>query len=138
MFVGIAESTDVNRYLNGVSYATVPDLATEDGHNLAVVSGMAPEGVPQGESFWVEKSTGPGRQSITWPIADGSWSIVVMNADASQGIDFSGDVGAEVPVLRPMAVGLLIVGGVMLLVSIALIVGGVARAGVHTDARRTQ
>jgi hypothetical protein len=52
-----------------------------------------------------------------------------MNADASSGVDFEGVIGAEVPVLRPIAIGLLIGGGVLLLMAIAVIGGGIARAG---------
>jgi hypothetical protein len=55
--------------------------------------------------------------------------MVVMNADASRGLSFFGDFGAEAPVLGAIAVGLLIAGGFFLLIAVALIGGAVSRAG---------
>jgi hypothetical protein len=135
IFVGVARSADVERYLEGVSYSVVPNLAERDGRDLPATAGSAPASGPDIQGFWVASSTGTGTQSIRWAPSNGSWSLVVMNADASSGVDFEGDIGAEVPVLRPIAIGLLIGGGVLLLIAIAVIGGGIARAGRSNRAR---
>ena len=128
IFVGIAPTSDVERYLRGVSYAMVSDLGIHDGHNLPARVGGAPQAEPSAQDFWVASSAGKGTQSIRWAVSNGEWSVVVMNPDSSRGLAFEGDVGAEVPVLREIAIGLLIGGGVLLLVAVALIGGSIARA----------
>jgi hypothetical protein len=127
IFVGIARTVDIQRYLDGVSYASLPDMIRNNNH-IRAGAGDAPYAPPTDQTFWVASSSGPGSQSVTWPITDGAWSIAVMNADGSKGLAFEGDVGAEAPVLRPIAIGLLIAGGVVFLIAIALITGAISRA----------
>jgi len=134
VFVGIGPSSDVDRYLRGVSYSKIPDLSREDGRNLPATAGGAPAAAPASQPFWVASSEGEGTQSIDWPVANGTWSVVIMNADASQGLDFRGDVGAEAPVLRPIYVGLFVAGNVLLIAAIVLIVAAVKGAGRKSGA----
>jgi hypothetical protein len=129
VFVGIARSSDVDRYLSGVSYSEVPDLSREDGRNLPATAGGGPSASPASQPFWAASSEGPGSREIRWPLENGTWSVVIMNADASPGLEFRGDVGAEVPILRPIYIGLFIVGNVLLVAAIVLIVAAVRRAG---------
>jgi hypothetical protein len=125
VFVGIAKSDDTARYLEGVGYATVDDFA--DG-TLVARSGGTPASDPAREGFWVDSSVGTGTQSLRWAFDEGAWTVVVMNADGSQGIDIRADAGAEVPVLPWIAGGLLVVGGVVLLIGGALVFGATMRA----------
>jgi hypothetical protein len=129
VFVGIARTSDLARYLDGVAYSTVTDLTRYDGRALPVTPGGAPAARPEGNDFWIASSTGEGSATLRWPVTSGSWSMVVMNADASRGLSFFGDFGAEAPVLGAIAVGLLIAGGFFLLIAVALIGGAVSRAG---------
>lgn len=135
LFVGVARTDELEGYLAGASYAVVPDLSRYNGEDLVARSGGAPETAPGEQNFWIASNAGPGRQSITWPVTSGSWSLVVMNADASAGVAFEGDVGAEAPVLSAIAIGLLIIGGILLVIAGALIGGAIVRAG-SADARR--
>ena len=64
--------------------------------------GGAPEGKPGDSDIWVESATGTGTQAVSWPAGDGPWTVVVMNADGSAEIDVSADIGATIPVLRPI------------------------------------
>ena len=137
-FVGIAPTRDIDRYLDGVSQSLVPDLAWRGGLDLPVVDGGGePATRPGEEDFWIASSEGAGTQSITWPLSNGDWTIVVMNADGSGRVAFEGTVGAEVPVIAPIAIGLLIGGGVLLLIAVALIGGAISRAGRDTGANTT-
>ena len=54
--------------------------------------------------------------------------VVAMNADASPGVDVRANVGATVPALRWIAIGLLIGGAVLLIVGVVLIAVPVSRA----------
>lgn len=132
-FVGVGPTAEVRRYLTGVSYSFAPDLRTYDGLHLAATAGEAPASPPGSQDFWIATSEGSGERSITWPVSNGDWTLVVMNSDAGPGLRFEGDVGAEAPALRPVAVGMLIAGGILLIISIALIAGAANRA----RARRT-
>ena len=137
VFVGIGPSADVDRYLNGVSYSEVPNLSRENGRNLPATAGGAPSAPPAGQPFWDASAEGPGSQSIEWPISNGTWAVVIMNSDASQSVAFRGDVGAEVPVLRPVYIGLFLVGILLLIAAIVLVVAAVKRAGRKLEGVRS-
>jgi hypothetical protein len=47
-----------------------------------------------------------------WKPANGSWTVVVMNADGQPGIDVRADLGARVPAVPWIAVGVLAAGAV--------------------------
>jgi hypothetical protein len=46
--------------------------------------------------IWEASNQGSGRQSIDWEIEDGDWSVVVMNADGSAGVDAGVSAGASI------------------------------------------
>jgi hypothetical protein len=129
IFVGIGHTSDVQRYLMGVSYSFLPDLYTFDGLDLAAGPGKAPVARPESQDFWVVSSAGDEPQSIRWPVENGAWSLVVMNADGDAGVNIEGDIGAEAPILDAVGYGLLGVGAVLLLIAIAMIRSAINRAG---------
>ena len=135
LFVGVARTRDVQRYLADVSYAVLPGMIRRDGHALPARSGGAPIEEPGAKDFWIASDEGSGTRTITWATRNGSWSMVVMNADASRGVAFEGDVGAEAPILGGIAIGLLVVGGVLLLIGIVLIGAAIARADRPVEVR---
>ena len=129
VFVGVGPTKAVERYLTGVSYSFVPDLYALDGFDLAAGQGSAPAAPPANQDFWIASGVGSGSQSITWPVEDGRWSLVVMNADASSGVAVEGDIGAEAPILGAVGYTLLGIGVVLLVIAIAMIRGTTLRAG---------
>jgi hypothetical protein len=126
-FVGIAASSDVNRYLSGVGRTVFRDFAGHDGSYD--VAGSGPAGPPGGRKFWVSQVSGTGTQTLVWPVRSGDWTIVVMNADATRGVHVRADIGATVPALPWIAAGLLIGAGVVLLIGLVLVIVPVRRAG---------
>jgi hypothetical protein len=60
-----------------------------------------------------------------WEPTDGSWTVVVMNADGRPGIDVAADLGARMPSLLWIAVGFLAAGVVLAVGGAFLIVGAV-------------
>ena len=50
---------------------------------------------------------GDSRTLLTWDIADGDWSVVVMNADGSAGVDARVSAGAKLPWLTAVGWGTL-------------------------------
>jgi hypothetical protein len=124
LFVGIGPSTEVDRYLAGVDHTVITEFwgdKTED------VAGGSPASPPETQDFWVASSTGSGAQTLVWDPADGSWTVVVMNADGRPGIDVGADLGAKVPALPWIAVGFLAVGAILMAGGALLIVGAVRR-----------
>lgn len=112
LFLGIAPASDVARYLAGVRRAAVSDFSdTTVGPTSA---GGPPPGPPGDQGFWDVQSSGTGARAITWPVRTGRWSVVVMNADGSAGIDVEASVGARVPSLLWVSIGLLVAGALVL------------------------
>ena len=109
LFVGIGPSADVDRYLAGVSHTLISDLWT---NSVQAMGGGAPRSAPGTQTFWAASTTGPRAQALRWDPANGSWTVVVMNASGRPGIHVRADLGATYPSLLPIAVGLLAAGAV--------------------------
>jgi hypothetical protein len=81
VFVGIAPTSAVNEYLVGVSHEQLKNWA--DGTITHQAQGGAPATVPASLAFWAVQSEGTGTQTLTWKPARGSWTVVVMNSNAT-------------------------------------------------------
>ncbi|MBI4259676.1 MAG: DUF4389 domain-containing protein [Actinobacteria bacterium] len=125
VFVGIGPQADVDRYLAGVAHATVRDFAHP---RYGVHEGGAPSTPPGDQRFWDVSSSGPGTMTLLWEPPPGSWTIVVMNEDGSAGVDVDADIGATVPALPWIGVGLLAGGAVLLAGGVLLLVLAARRA----------
>jgi hypothetical protein len=128
MFVGIARTSDVSAYLRGTAHATVTDLdyAPFDA-DYDTAGGARRAEPPTDQRIWAAQAHGAGAQSLTWDVADGDWSVVVMNADGSPGVDAGVKAGANVPFLDEVA-WISLGGGALLL----LLSGGLIYAGART------
>ena len=129
VFVGLAPTDAVARYLNGVNYATIRDTSAP---TYIVHSGANPPVPPQDTDIWVAQASGTGTQTIAVPISTGDWTAVVMNANGAPGIEVRAEVGATVPGLDWMS-------GVVLGLGIVLLGGGVAliAVAIHRASRQT-
>jgi hypothetical protein len=126
LFVGIASASDVEKYLAGVSYTTVqavgPNRTTYDDH-----AGKAPSTAPTALKIWRDQASGPGEQTITWPVETGEWTLVVMAADGTRGVAVRADVGATAPALQWAWIVVLASAGVTLVLGLVLMVLAVVR-----------
>jgi hypothetical protein len=125
VFVGIGPADAVSRYLRGVPRERVSDLAEGSGTVIAGVRRPAP---PLSQRFWVASASGTGRQALGWDVRDGDWRVVVMSTDATRGVRADLAVGAVLPALLGVGLGLLAGGGLFLLAS-AVILVAVAGSG---------
>jgi hypothetical protein len=115
LFIGVARTADVRSYLAGTRYATLADFEIDPFRaTYRASSGSSAPSEPGPQDFWTAAAEGPGTQSLEWDVANGDWSFVVMNADASPGVNADLSVGAKVPFIFWLGVGLA-VGGVFLL-----------------------
>lgn len=124
LFVGIGPAADVERYLAGVNHTVISDFWT---NKVGTVSGGRAASAPGAQDFWAASSTGQGVRTLAWEPANGSWTVVVMNADGRPGIDVRADLGARIPALPWIAVGVLVAGVVFAAGGAFLIAGAIPR-----------
>jgi hypothetical protein len=134
LFVGIGRTADVDRYLAGVSHTVISDFWDE---KTRLVDGDTTPPEPGAHAFWVASATGAGVQTVTWDPVDGSWSVVVMNADRRPGIEVEADLGAKIPALPWIAVGVL-AAGVVLAAGGGLLLAGALRGRRYGRAAATE
>lgn len=97
LFVGVARTRDVQRYLGGVAHSTVTDVDLDPFEARYADHGGARRATPPARRhIWAASATGAGSQTLTWDVADGNWSVVVMNADGSAGVNAGISAGAKV------------------------------------------
>ncbi|HET6617753.1 MAG TPA: hypothetical protein VFH69_08090 [Gemmatimonadota bacterium] len=125
LFVGIGPSDEVDRYLAGVGHTVIADFWNE---RVRPVGGDATASAPGSQDFWVASGSGSGPRSVTWDPTSGSWSVVVMNVDGQPGVDVRADLGATIPPLVWISVGLLLFGLVLVAGGSLLVVGAIRRA----------
>jgi hypothetical protein len=129
VFVGIARTSDVERYLANVAYTTVDDVEVAPfSADYTRHAGHRHPVSPEHAGIWAESSQGSGRQSIDWKVADGDYSVVVMNADGSLGVDADVSAGANVPFLDELGWSAIGSGAFALIIGIALIALAVRRS----------
>jgi hypothetical protein len=133
LFVGIGPSAEVDRYLAGVDHTRISDFF---GDKVEAVGGGPSRSAPGAQHFWVASSTGSGARTVVWDPAKGSWTVAVMNADGRAGIDVRADLGASVPALLWIAIGVLVAGAVFLAGGGLLIVHALSRNGAQTTPAR--
>ena len=133
VFVGVARADDAYAYLDGVSYATTYGFG---GDVDPATRGGAPSIAPADADIWRSSTVGTGTQTLRWPVEEGSWTVVAMNADGSSGVSVTGDAGLEIPGLTWIAAGLIVGGGVLLLIAAAVMVAATSRA--QRKGRETQ
>ncbi len=127
VFVGIARTNDVENYLQGVSHTTVTDIDTSPFEASYDDHAGSRAVAPANSQIWVASEQGSGKQTLNWEIEDGDYSVVVMNADGSAGVDADVSTGANIPFLDEIAWTAVGSGSFVLLMGIALIVMGTRR-----------
>jgi hypothetical protein len=123
VFVGVATTADVANYLRGVEYAKVVDVRGIGRTPVYRVSGTGTPSTPPADmKIWTAQATGSGTVSLVWPVEEGDWTVVLMNADGSAEVAGDVSVGATVPWLGWAAVILLVTAGLGTLLSVLLLV----------------
>jgi hypothetical protein len=129
VFVGVARTSDVSDYLRGAPHDIVTDIdyspfsadySRRDG------AGGRTLAAPGKQSIWAASIHGAGPQTLRWDLDSGNWSVVVMNADGSAGVDASISAGTRVGFLDEA--GWISIGTGTLLLALA---GGLLYLGVR-------
>ena len=122
-FVGVARTSDVERYLDGVAHDQIADLEY-DPFSLETTrrAGEGRPAMPAAQTFWAASAT-DGR-ALEWKVREGEWSVVTMNADGSPGVNLDAKVGAQLPLIGDLGWWLVIPGVALGLAGIGLIALG--------------
>lgn len=114
IFVGIGRESDVRALLRDVE---VDEVQTVDFAPFEVTyqrsSGDSSPQPPGSQDFWVASANGTDRQTMTWDVTEGRYVLVIMNADASAGVNASVTAAARTDILLPLAGAMLTVGFVL-------------------------
>jgi hypothetical protein len=120
VFVGIGDDDDVDGYLGDAAHDQLIDFDGGDPE-LELHEGGAPPTPPGEEDFWVAYSEGSGEQALTWDAEFGRWTAVVMNADATEGINVEVDAGVKLGWAIWAGLGMFVIGLVMSVGAVAVI-----------------
>jgi hypothetical protein len=125
VFVGIGHKDDVDAFLAGVEHDVLTDVDFDPfrAHYDRQPGTQSPK-PPGSQTFWVASVRGPGTQVLTWDSDSGSWSVVLMNADGSPGVDARVKAGAEIPYALWIGVGALVLGILLAAGATVMIVKG--------------
>lgn len=137
VFVGIARAADVEDYLARTRHSELIGLdnRTPEYRERGGIESIASPLDDDIVGIWDASASGTGEQELTWEARGGRWAVVVMNADGEPGVAADVELGGRSGVITPIAVTLMVTGGLLTLGAIALIVIG-AR-GRRTPGRPT-
>jgi hypothetical protein len=126
VFVGIGPAAAVDRYLRDVDRDEIDDLDSGGDPEYTERSGGPPSSPPDAQRFWIASVSGTGERSLEWEPEDGTWRVVLMNADASRGVTSDMSIGAELDAVLWIGLGLLGL-GVLFAAGTALAITGAVR-----------
>jgi hypothetical protein len=132
LFIGVAPQADVDAYLKGVHHTELQEVKFQPFRPVyRDIPGSSTPAPPASQPLWAASASGPGRQELTWNISAGSWTVVVMNADASEGVSADLQAGFRSELIKPAATGLLLAGTLALVLGVPLLVAGAVGLGRH-------
>ena len=124
IFIGIADTSRVDAYLNNVSYSEARGFNSraDDAVHYRNYNGSSTAAAPTAQNFWGASVTGIGSQTLTWDVTSGNYTFVLMNADGSSPVDARVSLGIKIPaIVHSIGIGLLVGGIVVILIGAAMI-----------------
>jgi hypothetical protein len=132
LFAGVARTRDVDAYLRGSAHATMTDVDFSPfDPTYRTTPGAAQPSRPGAQGIWTASTEGTGARTLDWKVSDGHWSVVVMNADGSTGVDANVSAGASLPLLDDLELGAWIAAAILFALGGGLIAGGVRRGTIR-------
>jgi hypothetical protein len=134
LFVGIARTEDVDRYLARVEHDELRDIEYDPFRiDYRRLGAGAQPALPTTQSIWRAHATGSGTQTVSWAVEKGHWSAVVMNADGSRNVSVDAQLAARVAHAWWIVIGLFTLGGLSLAGG-----GALAYSGARTRVQVTE
>jgi hypothetical protein len=117
LFVGVARTRDVDAYLRDVARSEVSDLDFAPfSASYTQRAGTNRPAPPAAAGIWAAHGT----RAVKWNVQSGDWSVVVMNADGSRGVNASLSAGAKVPYIATIGYTTLGIGLLFIVATAAL------------------
>jgi hypothetical protein len=128
LFVGIGREVDVDEYLAGVAHDEVRDIDFDPFDvELERRAGTRVPGPPTEQDFWLVSAAGTGTRVVEWDVEGGRHVVVAMLADGAPGVAVDVEFGIKAAIVVPLAIGLLVAGGLGLALGTVLILLGARR-----------
>jgi hypothetical protein len=124
IFVGIASQTAVDEWLAGKAHDELTGLTDGTARYNRAGGTLRAVSDPASQTFWLATAAGTAPAPLQWSLADGSYAVVVVNADGSPGVKADVRGAAQVPHLAGLGGTMLGVGIALVLLAIGLIVFG--------------
>jgi hypothetical protein len=133
VFIGIIEERDALEYFGDVEYDFITDFQMENPSSRPYVTYRKHSGdevtfEPTDLNIWVEEVHGYGEQTMVWEPEVGDYWLVIMNEDASAGVDVETGLSVRVPILSSIGRGLFLGGLVSLAFGVAVIYFGAIKS----------
>ncbi|MGW5192403.1 hypothetical protein ACWEOO_24370 [Kribbella sp. NPDC004138] len=118
LFVGVGRDLDVRDYLSGAAHTQLVRFDPPGMFGTQELRGASAKLTPPGELDWWVAQSVAGSQSVSWPIQDGLYDVVVMNADGTPAV--GGQVTFGIEVHRLFGICLLVLGAGVLVLALGL------------------
>ncbi|MET9313619.1 hypothetical protein ABZX12_17495 [Kribbella sp. NPDC003505] len=118
LFVGVGRDLDVRDYLSGAAHTQLVRFDPPGTFGTQEVRGASAKLTPPGELDWWVAQSAAGSQSVNWPIQDGLYDVVVMNADGTPAV--GGQITFGIEVHRLFGICLLVLGAGVLVLALGL------------------
>ncbi|MFC6158317.1 hypothetical protein [Kribbella jiaozuonensis] len=118
LFVGIGQDLDVRDYLAGSAQTRLIRFEPPGTFGTQDLRGRSGKLTPPGELDWWVAQSAPGSQSLSWPMQDGRYEVVVMNADGTPAVGAQVSFGVQVH--RLFGICLLVLGAGVLVLALGL------------------
>ncbi|TCC43198.1 hypothetical protein [Kribbella sindirgiensis] len=121
LFIGVGQDLDVRDYLAGTAHTRLVQFDPPATFGTQELRGDTKKLTPPGELDWWVAQSAPGAQAVNWPIQDGLYDVVVMNADGTPAVGAQVSFGIEVHRLFGICLLVLGAGVVVLALGLALV-----------------
>ena len=141
VFIGIGPAADVDRYLAATAHDQVTSL-TVDPFELVVQRSPGQPGstlaAPTEQDFWVASATSVSTAELSWPVQDGDYRLVVMNADGTADLIAQARVRLVLPGAFSVSMLALVSGVAIALIGTALLFGAAVRSSRRLDRPKSE
>jgi hypothetical protein len=127
IFLGVARASDVDRYLDGVAIDQVRDFElTPYRVDTLRRDGRLRADPPVEQDFWVAEASGRA-PTLVWPVEQGDYRVVIMNADGSPGVFGQAQFGLQIRGLFGVGLVWAIVALLVAVIGVVLLILGIRR-----------
>lgn len=118
LFVGVGQDLDVRDYLAGAAHTRLIRFDPPGTFGTQDMRGKTGKVTQPGDLDWWVARSAPGSQSVSWPMQDGRYDVVVMNADGTPAVGAQVSFGVQVH--RLFGICLLVLGAGIALLALGL------------------